>query len=253
MSANDGILSSCALLRLAFRMHFYRRLKASPTGSFMHGRAEGVSVSEQNTKLNARRGGDQARGFSMIEMCVVIAISLVIAGIAIIQAQPALIQIRANTAKDLVQGTLRRARESAISDRRSVKVEFLVNPPATPPGSYVRLTRLGGGVGPDTVIETIPIPGSVTYTTFPLEPDTPDGFGNAGPIYFGGVNNGPAAGMVYQSDGTFAAAGTGIPLNGTVFMGIPGQATTARAVTILGTTGRIRSYHIAGTATWFDY
>ena len=209
-------------------------------------------MSELKTKLNVRRGGDQARGFSVIEILVVVAISMVIAGIAIVQAQPALQQIRANAAKDLVQGTLRRGREMAISDRRSVKVEFLVNPPANPKGSYVRLTRLGGGVGPDTVIVLIPIPGSVIYTTFPGEPDTPDGFGNGGPIYFGGVNNGPAAGMIYQSDGTFAAA-TGIPINGTVFMGIPGQPTTARAVSILGTTGRVRSYHISGTQTWFDY
>jgi hypothetical protein len=183
----------------------------------------------------------------------VIAIAMVIAGIAIMHGRPALMQIQANTAKDLVQATLRRGRESAISDRRSVQVEFLVNPPANPPGSYVRLTRLSGGVGANTVIALTPIPGSVIYTTFPLEPDTPDGFGNGGPIFFGGVNNGPAAGMVYQSDGTFAAAGTGIPINGTVFMGVPGQATTARAVTILGTTGRVRSYHISGTTTWFDY
>jgi prepilin-type N-terminal cleavage/methylation domain-containing protein len=209
-------------------------------------------VSELKTRLNARRGGDQARGFSMIEMLVVVAIAMVIAGIAIIQSRPALMQIRASTAKDLVQGTLRRARETAISDRRSIKVEFLVNPPANPAGSYVRLTRLGGGVGPDIVIAMTPIPGNVIYTTFAGEPDTPDGFGNAGPIYFGGVNNGPAAGMIYQSDGTFAAA-TGIPINGTVFMGIPNQPTTARAITILGTTGRVRSYHISGTTTWFDY
>jgi hypothetical protein len=188
----------------------------------------------------------------MIEILVVVAIAMVIAGIAIIQSRPALMQIRASTAKDLVQGTLRRARETAISDRRSIKVEFLVNPPANPAGSYVRLTRLGGGVGPDIVIAMTPIPGSVIYTTFAGEPDTPDAFGNAGPIYFGGVNNGPAAGMLYQSDGTFAAA-TGIPINGTVFMGIPNQPTTARAITILGTTGRVRSYHISGTTTWFDY
>ena len=66
-------------------MHFEGRLKARPPE---YGRAEGVSVRERNTKLNARRGGDQTRGFSMIEMCVVIAISLVIAGIAVIQSQP---------------------------------------------------------------------------------------------------------------------------------------------------------------------
>jgi prepilin-type N-terminal cleavage/methylation domain-containing protein len=211
-----------------------------------------VSVSDQNTRLKARRGGDQARGFSMIEMLVVIAISMVIAAIAIIQAQPALMQIHANNAKDEVQGALRQARETAISDRRDVQVEFLVNPPANPPGSYVRLTRLGGLCCANTVILMMPISNRVILTTFPGEPDSPDGFGNGGAIFFGGVAGGPPAGMMYQSDGTFTALGTGIPINGTVFLGVPNQPTTARAITILGATGRVRSYHISGTTTWFD-
>jgi prepilin-type N-terminal cleavage/methylation domain-containing protein len=233
-------------------MHFYRRLKGSPTGSFMHGRPEGVSVSELRTGLNARRGGDQARGFSMIEMLVVIAISMVIAAIAIIQARPALMQINANNAKDEVQGALRQARETAISDRRNVQVEFLTNPPANPPGSYVRLTRLGGLCCANTVILMMPITNSVTYTTFVGEPDSPDGFGNGGAIYFAGVAGGPPAGMMYQSDGTFTSLGTGVPINGTVFLGVANHPTTARAITILGATGRVRSYHISGTTTWFD-
>ena len=233
-------------------MHFYRRLKGSPTESFMHGRPEGVSVREQNTRLKARRGGDQARGFSMIEMLVVIAISMVIAAIAIIQARPALMQINANNAKDEVQGALRQARETAISDRRDVQVEFLTNPPANPPGSYLRLTRLGGLCCANTVILMMPISNRVIFTTFPGEPDSPDGFGNGGAIYFAGVAGGPPAGMMYQSDGTFTSLGTGIPINGTVFLGVPNQPTTARAITILGATGRVRSYHISGTTTWFD-
>jgi hypothetical protein len=40
-----------------------------------------------------------------------------------------------------------------------------------------------------------------------------------------------------------------VPVNGTVFVGVPGLPYTARAVTILGATGRIRSYHWNGT-TW---
>ena len=209
-------------------------------------------MSELKTKLNARRGGDQARGFSMIEMCVVIAISLVIGGIAIVQAQPALMQIHANNAKDEVQGALRQARETAISDRRDVQVEFVVNPPGNPSGSYVRLTRLGGLCCANTVILLMPISNSVIFTTFPGEPDSPDGFGNGGAIYFGGVAGGPPAGMMYQSDGTFVGVGTGLSINGTVFLGVPGQPTTARAITVLGATGRVRSYHISGTTTWFD-
>jgi prepilin-type N-terminal cleavage/methylation domain-containing protein len=209
-------------------------------------------VSNLKTRFNARRSGDQARGFSVIELVVVIAISLAIAGIAIIQAQPALMQIHANTAKDEVQSALRQARETAISDRRDVQVEFLVNPAGNTPGSYVRLTRIGGACCANTVILMMPISNTVIFTTFPGEPDSPDGFGNGGPIFFGGIAGGPPAGMIYQSDGTFVINGAGTPINGTVFLGVPNQPTTARAITVLGATGRVRSYHISGTTTWFD-
>ncbi|MGH9745869.1 MAG: prepilin-type N-terminal cleavage/methylation domain-containing protein [Candidatus Acidiferrales bacterium] len=208
-------------------------------------------MKEQQSRLKACGRGDRTRGFSMVEMVVVVAVAMTLMAIVTLQAQPALLQIRANTAKDQIQSALRTAREMAISDRRSVKVEFLVNPAGNPAGSYVRLTRQGGGFGPDTVIQFLAIQNSVVFTTFNGVPDTPDGYGNAAPIYFGGVANGPAAGMFYQSDGTFITS-TGIPINGTVFLGIPGQPSTARAITVLGTTGRVRSYHIS-TTTWFDY
>jgi hypothetical protein len=188
----------------------------------------------------------------VVELCVTVTIGVVIAGIALVHAQPALRQINANNAKSQVQAMLRQARETAISDRRDVQVEFLVNPAGPPPGSYVRLTRIGGACCPNTVIVMAPVPNSVIFTTFVGEPDTPDGFGNGAPIFFGGLNGGPPAGMIYQSDGTFVINGVGTPINGTVFMGIPNQPTTARAITILGATGRVRAYHISGTTTWFD-
>jgi hypothetical protein len=185
-------------------------------------------------------------------MLVVVAVGMVIAGIAVVQVQPALRQVQVNAAKDEVQAALRRARETSISDRRDVQVEFLVNPAGNPAGSYVRLTRLGGACCANTVMLMMPINSSVSFTTFAGEPDTPDAFGNGGPVFFGGLNGGPPAGMIYQSDGTFVINGIGTPINGTVFLGIPGRPETARAITILGATGRVRSYHISGTTTWFD-
>ncbi|MGA8142720.1 MAG: prepilin-type N-terminal cleavage/methylation domain-containing protein [Candidatus Acidiferrales bacterium] len=202
-------------------------------------------------KLRARRGGDQARGFSMIEISIVLAIAMIVMAIAIIHLQPTLQQMQADAAKNVIQSALRQARELAISDRRFVKVEFLVNPPANRPGSYVRLTRVGGPVfGPDLVVLMLPIQSNVSFVVFGGLPDTPDGFGKAAPIYFGGVANGPAAGMMYQSDGTFVDS-TGVPINGTVFLGMLNQPNTARAITVLGSTGRVRSYHSAGVS-WMD-
>ena len=42
--------------------------------------------------------------------------------------------------------------------------------------------------------------------------------------------------------------GNGNPIDGTVFLGIPGLPGTARAVAVLGATGRIRQYHWDGNA-----
>jgi hypothetical protein len=54
--------------------------------------------------------------------------------------------------------------------------------------------------------------------------------------------------MKFTPSGTFIDAGNTL-VNGTIFLGTPGNPMTARAVTILGATGRIRQYHWNGT-TW---
>jgi hypothetical protein len=84
-------------------------------------------------------------------------------------------------------------------------------------------------------------------------PDTPDAYGNANPIEFESVANGPVGGMVFQSDGEFLDGATFLPINGTVFLGITGQQSTARAVTVLGTTGRVRGWKSTGATAWYQF
>jgi hypothetical protein len=67
-------------------------------------------------------------------------------------------------------------------------------------------------------------------------PDTPDAFGNANAVAFGVANT-----VMFGTDGTLID-GNGNPLNGTVFLIIISQPESARAVTVLGATGRIRGY-----------
>ena len=74
-------------------------------------------------------------------------------------------------------------------------------------------------------------------------PDTPDAFGIHGAIDFGA-----AAGIYFNSDGTLIDQ-NGNPTNGSVFLALPNQPQSFRAVTILGGTGRIRGYRWNG-AQW---
>jgi len=51
--------------------------------------------------------------------------------------------------------------------------------------------------------------------------------------------------LVFMSTGGLVDA-NGNPISGTVFLGIPGKPATARAVTVLGSTGRIREKNLGG-------
>ena len=196
------------------------------------------------------KGRISASGFSMIELLVVIAVIFIISGMALFQLQPTWQQSESNAAVDQVKSTLRLARETAISQRRTIAVQFS--------GNNTILLYQFAVVGTTSTIATtpfltLPIEKNVTFITFNGMPDTPDAYGLPGGgsgIMFEGVVGGPPSGMEFQSDGTFTD-GTGLPINGTVFMGLTGIPATARAVTVLGNTGRVRAYHGTGTG-WFQ-
>ena len=199
------------------------------------GDPEGVNVKIPDTNLRrVCRGEHQARGFSMTELLIVTFILMIVSAMAIVQLSPSYQQQEANAAMVMVASQLRQAREMAMAQRRDIQVQFIGN-------DQIQLTRfnLPAGAG-QTVLSTVPIQAPVVFMLNPGTPDTPDGFGNAAPIEFGGIAGGPPT-MMFQSDGTFVS-GTGVILNGTVFLGMPNVPAATRAVTVLGATGRIRMY-----------
>ncbi len=206
------------------------------------GGPEGVNVKKRDTNLRrARRGGGQTRGFSMIELLIVTFILMIVSAMAIVELAPTYQQQEANAAMIQVASQLRQAREIAMTQRRDIQVSFIGN-------NLIQLTQLNLPAG-QTVLSTVPIQAPVVFMLNPGTPDTPDAFGNAGPIEFGGIVGGPPT-MMFQSDGTFVST-TGVILNGTVFLGEPKVPAATRAVTILGATGRIRMYK-ANPTGWIN-
>lgn len=189
-------------------------------------------------KTCAQRGNE--RGFSLLEMMVTVALILVVTGISFMSLQPALRQQHLTTAYNATLNTLRRARDQAAADMRVYVVTF------TAPGT-ITVTQ-NSTTGP--ILITTLLPPDVTFNIVPgvptsptVAPTTPDGFGTAAnPIDFDqGVGAGGAISLYFQPDGTAVDINGNIN-NGVVYMARPTELMSSRAITVWGTTGRIRGW-----------
>ncbi|MBN2243359.1 MAG: prepilin-type N-terminal cleavage/methylation domain-containing protein [Acidobacteria bacterium] len=172
-------------------------------------------------------------GFSFVELLIVIALVCILGGFAVVGIRSAQTGMYANKSMHQVVDQLRRGRQLAVGNRRAVEIRF-------PTDDTFQLVQLNIPNG-ETVLNTLVLTNGCRFTLFGGVPDSPDFFGNSSPVDFGGVTP-----LVFLSDGSLID-NQGNPVNGSVFLGIAGHPETARAVTILGSTGRIRGYRWAGS------
>jgi prepilin-type N-terminal cleavage/methylation domain-containing protein len=177
------------------------------------------------------------RGFTLLEVSMVMSLALVAAGIGIVQIKNSLTAVDANTAGTTVVNQLRYAREIAVNQRRNVNITF------NAPGTIVIERQ-----EPDntlTTIETVTLPTGFSYALPTASVgDTPDGYSADMPVDFSDGNSG-----TFLADGTFVDS-SGIVLSGTVFTRGSTDG-TARAVTLSGTNGITKQYNIRNGA-WIE-
>lgn len=176
------------------------------------------------TKRNTR-----ASGFSLIEMMVVTGVIAVGASFSVVQAEQAFAHYRANAAMRAVEAQLTIARNLAITQRRNMIVQCLAP-------NQVQVTRQDVPAG-TTMLSTRTLGYGTTFHRFTGETDTPDAFGINADCDFGATTTTAS----FTPDGAFVNQ-LGLPINGTVYLGIPTDVKTIRAVTVFGTTGRVRGY-----------
>jgi prepilin-type N-terminal cleavage/methylation domain-containing protein len=181
-------------------------------------------------------------GFSLTEMVVVSAIILMITSGSYLSLQPVLKAQHVTTAYNATLMTLRRARDQAAADMRVYVVTFAA------PGT-VTVTQ-NSPAGP--VLITTILPQDVTFHLEPglpnsptVAPTTPDGFGTASNAidFDQGVGLGGATSIYFQPDGTAVDINGNIN-NGVVYMARVGDLKSSRAITLWGTTGRIRGWRL---------
>ena len=191
------------------------------------------------------------RGFSVLEMMVVIGIILIVAAYATMTLQPDLKETRVTSAYNTSLMALRQARDISIAQRQVYYVTFSHN---TPPPDTITITQ--GATG--TVISTFQLPTDLAFAVVNGIPtgqgQTPDGFGNGGTAiaFDQGIGGGNPDVVYFYPDGTGEDANGNIN-NGVVYIARPGDLYSSRAITLWGATGRLRGwrlYNNNGTNYW---
>ena len=166
-------------------------------------------------------------------MLFVLGIMGVVAAMAGFQMNTARPSMKGDGAMRIVMSQMRMARELAITQRRYMRLSF------TDPNKVEILREEVPGPS-TTVVGTAVIEGGVEYGLVTGLPDSPDAFGGGAAIDFGIVTN-----VKFTPDGTLVNQ-DGATANGSVFLAMPDVARSARAITVLGSTGRIRGYRWDG-------
>jgi prepilin-type N-terminal cleavage/methylation domain-containing protein len=191
------------------------------------------------------------RGYSLLEMMIVVAIGVIVSAITFISLQPLLKQAHVNSAYDTTLMALRNNRARAITERTRYIVAF------TAPGTITISTwGVGAPIAPaPVVVSTLSLPSDIQFMVQAGVPSTaptvPDGFGvGAIPIDFGqGLGAGSLNYVMFMPDGTSQdqsnpGGGNGNPNSGVIYLGKPNDLWSMRAITVFGTTGRIRGWRL---------
>lgn len=174
------------------------------------------------------------RGITLIETMMTLGIMAIVGGMAAAQMSTVRRSMQGDGAMRLVMSEITTAREMAMTQRRLMEVQFIG-------GNWVRIVRHELTNNQTTIVHSVALEGGVTFSLVPQVPDTPDAFGNSSALAFGAAQI-----LLFNGEGSLVDS-SGSPINGTVFLSISSRPESARAVTVLGSTGRVRGYRWAAS------
>jgi type II secretory pathway pseudopilin PulG len=183
-------------------------------------------------------GRNHQDGFTLIEMIIVGALVIIGAAVAIPVTLQMVASAKGDSALVMTSTFLESARNRAVSERRNIELTFVAP-------NRIQLVRIEVPSNARTTLAEMMLEGDEEFVRLAGYPDTPDAFGGTGAINFSGT-----APVMFTSDGSLIDS-AGDVTNGTVFVARPGAPATARAVTISGVTGMLRSWRWGGS-TWLQ-
>jgi prepilin-type N-terminal cleavage/methylation domain-containing protein len=196
------------------------------------------------------------RGFSMVELLIVLTIAVIMMGVAYITLKGSLQDAHINNAYDTAITQLRIARERAIAERSRYVVAFGATVPpgaaAGVPAPDARSIQMwhyvfAQPVSPAPVlISSVELPSDVQFQAVGGLPNPgPDNWGTgATALDFGqGIGPGGLTYVMFMPDGSSQDT-LGNYNSGVMYMARGGTLLSSKAVTVFGTTGRVRGWRL---------
>jgi prepilin-type N-terminal cleavage/methylation domain-containing protein len=192
----------------------------------------------------------KARGFTLLEMMIALGIGLTMTCVTVLALMPLLRQSHVDAAYDTTLSVIRTYRSQAVSQSKRYILTF--TPPAT---ITVQYWGVGFPVSPPPVtVATYTLPPDIEFAVQPGFPAVaPDSFGTgATAIDFDqGMGLGSQNYVMFMPDGSSQDT-LGNFNSGVLYLTRPGDLYSSRAVSVFGTTGRIRGWRLYNQAgnTW---
>jgi prepilin-type N-terminal cleavage/methylation domain-containing protein len=177
-------------------------------------------------------------GYSLPEVMITLCLVAVVAGMAVPISGAFLHQRKADSGVVAAMTAVTATRNRAVAERRNIQITF-VDP------DRIRISRVEVPGGVLTPIQEFALENGMHFVKYDGVPDTPDAFGADSATDFSGTLP-----IMFTSDGSLVDA-NGDVVNGSIFVGLPGQPDSARAVTIFGATGLTRAWKWRGTR-WME-
>jgi len=184
----------------------------------------------------------QNRGFSLLELMIVMAIGLTMAGVSFMALQPMFKQNHVDLAYDTTLSVIRNYRNQSITQSKRYILTF------TAPGTItVQYWGVGVPVSPAPVtVATYTLPTDIQFAVqagFPAA--APDGFDTGvAPIDFDqGMGLGSQNYIMFMPDGSSQDT-LGNYNSGVVYLTRPADMYSSRAISVFGTTGRVRGWRL---------
>lgn len=188
-------------------------------------------------------GRNREHGFTLAELMLAVAIGMIVVGMAMAGVPGMIKSSRADGGLAALASSVRSAREMSVSARRNMQITFGTNTMMITRVEYCAPPCSGGAT--TTLVKTTTLEGRVQFILVSGLSDTPDAFGHSAAVALGSLT--PA---MFTTDGSFVNS-NGDVLNGTLFIAVPGDPLSARAITIFGPTGAMRMWKWDGRA-WVE-